>query len=302
MPPFRILKTICLRHNHWVLLLLFSIPSLWSQEENSDSLPRWKHQHSIGILLNQASFSNWLAGGVNNFSGTFNASYNLNFKNKHWDWTNRLDLALGYARTNESSDYTKMDDQLVFQSVLKVRSEKAWNFSSSFDLKTQNAPGSIVLDKNQPDKIQSTHFFSPAYMQLGTGLAYAKGDSFQLQWNPINARVIVVDADFTKDLAAGETYFGVAAGKSSRWEAGVSVSMKSNIEVATNILLRNKLNVVTNYLEEFKNVDFDYTLTSQMKVNKHVSALFELQLIYDDNAIADLQVRQIFGLSIALPY
>jgi CRISPR/Cas system CMR-associated protein Cmr1 (group 7 of RAMP superfamily) len=158
------------------------------------------------------------------------------------------------------------------------------------------------LDKNQPDKIQSTHFFSPAYMQLGTGLAYAKGDSFQLQWNPINARVIVVDADFTKDLAAGETYFGVAAGKSSRWEAGVSVSMESNIEVATNILLRNKLNVVTNYLEEFKNVDFDYTLTSQMKVNKHVSALFELQLIYDDNAIADLQVRQIFGLSIALPY
>jgi hypothetical protein len=90
---------------------LFSIPSLWSQEENSDSLPRWKHQHSIGILLNQASFSNWLAGGVNNFSRTFNASYNLNFKNKHWDWTNRLDLALGYARTNESSDYTKMDDQ-----------------------------------------------------------------------------------------------------------------------------------------------------------------------------------------------
>jgi hypothetical protein len=68
-------------------------------------------------FLNQASFSNWLAGGVNNFSGTFNASYNLNFKNKHWDWTNRLDLALGYARTNELSDYTKMDDQLGLKTL-----------------------------------------------------------------------------------------------------------------------------------------------------------------------------------------
>jgi len=34
-----------------------------------------------------------------------------------------------------------------------------------------------------------------------------------------------------------------------------------------------------------------------MKINNFMSAQFELQLLYDDNAIAKIQIRQVFGVS-----
>jgi hypothetical protein len=39
-----------------------------------------------------------------------------------------------------------------------------------------------------------------------------------------------------------------------------------------------------------------------MKVNEYLSAMIEVQLVYDDNALSDLQLRQVFGIAIALPF
>jgi len=39
-----------------------------------------------------------------------------------------------------------------------------------------------------------------------------------------------------------------------------------------------------------------------MKVNDYLSAMIELQLVYDDNALKDLQLRQVFGIAIGFPF
>jgi hypothetical protein len=39
-----------------------------------------------------------------------------------------------------------------------------------------------------------------------------------------------------------------------------------------------------------------------MKVNEYLSAILEAQMLYDDNALADLQFRQVFGLAVSLPF
>jgi hypothetical protein len=57
------------------------------------------------------------------------------------------------------------------------------------------------------------------------------------------------------------------------------------------------MNLISNYLKEFKNFDLDYTMGIDMKINNFMSAQFELQLLYDDNAIAKIQTRQVFGVS-----
>ena len=175
--------------------------------------------------------------------------------------------------------------------------------SSSFNLKTQNAPAFLyVQEGNEIVKIKTSAFFSPAYMRLGIGIAHDKGDTFSLQLNPLTARLIVVDRSFTRQLTQGETFFGVAPDKTSRWEAGATFALQSKIELIKNVLLSTRLSLITNYIDEFQNVDFDYTGSLNMKVNDYLSALFEIQLLYDDNALADLQTRQVFGLVIALPF
>lgn len=284
-------------------LSLFVCQLLFAQETKNDSVPTWKQEKKLGVLINQSSFDNWLAGGVNSFSGTLNFDYDLAYQNEKWNWTTTLDAALGYAKNMGDDYFNKTEDQLEINTILLRKSERAINFSSSFNLKTQNAPGNIFVEENGSiEKIKTSAFFSPAYLRLGAGIAFKKDDLIALQFNPINVRLIVVDQMFTAALSEGETFFGVAADKTTRWESGASFALQSKLNVAKNIELLNNLSLVANYLEEFKNIDLDFTSTLNMKVNEYLSAILEVQFLYDDNALADLQFRQVFGLAVSLPF
>ena len=276
---------------------------LFAQEKKVDSLPRWQHQRKLGVLLNQSNYDNWLAGGTKNFSGTINFDYRLNFNGEKWKWLSTLDMALGYAKTEDEAQAQKTEDQLEINAIVERKTSSRWNFSSTFNLKTQNASGYAMVELNDTiERQRTTRFFSPAYLRLGIGISYTKDERFAFQFNPLTARLILVDRSFTQNLAQGEQYFGVDPDKIARWEAGVALAIQSKIEIVKNVFFYNRLSLVTNYLEELKNVDFDYTAKFDMRVNKYLSTIFETQLLYDDNALADLQVRQVFGLSVALPF
>ena len=129
-----------------------------------------------------------------------------------------------------------------------------------------------------------------------------KKKEFVLEFNPLTARLIIVDRVFTQNLAQGETFFGVEADKTTRWEAGASLALQSELMILKNVILSQQLSLVANYLQEFKNIDVDYTINFNMKVNEYLSAILETQILYDDNALADLQFRQVFGLAVSLPF
>ena len=70
------------------------------------------------------------------------------------------------------------------------------------------------------------------------------------------------------------------------------------VEIAKNIIWENKFNFYINYLEETKNVDFDWNANFRFKVNSVVSGTFIIHLLYDDDLLADLQVRELLGLGV----
>lgn len=286
-----------------MFLGLFVSSMLSAQEVKGDSLSKWKQERKLGVLINQSSFYNWLAGGMNSFSGTLNFDYHLHYQSDQWDWTTTLDAALGYAKNMGQDYFNKTEDQLEINTLLALKSSRRWNFSSSFNLKTQNAPGNNFIETaGNIERIKTSGFFSPAYMRLGLGMAYKKEKELALQFNPLTARLIVVDRVFTQNLAQGETFFGVEADKTTRWEAGASFALQSELMILKNVVMSNQLSLVANYLDEVKNVDVDYTINFNMKVNEYLSAILEAQMMYDDNALADLQFRQVFGLAVSLPF
>lgn len=286
-----------------MFLGLFVSSMLSAQEVKGDSLPKWKQERKLGVLINQSSFYNWLAGGMNSFSGTLNFDYHLHYQSDQWDWITTVDAALGYAKNMGQDYFNKTEDQLEINTLLALKSSRRWNFSSSFNLKTQNAPGNNFIETaGNIERIKTSGFFSPAYMRLGLGMAYKKEKELALQFNPLTARLIVVDRVFTQNLAQGETFFGVEADKTTRWEAGASFALQSELMILKNVVMSNQLSLVANYLDEVKNVDVDYTINFNMKVNEYLSAILEAQMMYDDNALADLQFRQVFGLAVSLPF
>ena len=64
-----------------------------------------------------------------------------------------------------------------------------------------------------------------------------------------------------------------------------------------NMIIENKLNLFQNYLEDPLNIDIDYTFNLELTINKYFSTNLLLQLLYDDNALPEIQLKEVFGVS-----
>ncbi len=286
-----------------VILFLGFLNTVFAQNEKSkDSL--WIKERKIGVLANQVNFREWLGGGTNSFNGIVNLDYKIYRKQNQWDWTIILDASLGFAKTESSDFYKKTVDHFEINSVLVRVGENPWGFSSSINLKSQWIAGYNFSEGSSGEEIRTkiTDFLSPLYTRFGLGFTYKKSKFFSLQIEPLTGRLIYVSDQFTKDLTPGETYFGVKTNRQTRWEVGLSFSTQGEWPLLPNVILRNKFNLISNYLEEFKNFDFDYTMTIDMKINNYLSTQLEIQLVYDDNAIAKMQSRQVFGVSVGFSF
>ena len=64
-----------------------------------------------------------------------------------------------------------------------------------------------------------------------------------------------------------------------------------------NMFFENKLNLFQNYLEEPLNIDIDYMVSLEFTINKFLSTNILVQLLYDDNAAPEIQLKEVFGIS-----
>ena len=62
------------------LVLLFISSCVFAQETVTDSTKHWTRKGVFTFLANQSSFSNWQAGGQNNFAGNIGFNYDFNYK------------------------------------------------------------------------------------------------------------------------------------------------------------------------------------------------------------------------------
>lgn len=249
----------------------------------------WEKKALFTVLLNQASFNNWLAGGQNSISGTVGFKYDANYKSETWTWDNKLMSSYGLTKL-QGQELQKTDDRVEFNSLLGKKATGEWYYSAFFNFKTQFDSGVDPADKS----MKISHFFSPAYFQLGIGMLYKKDDNFKINVAPATSKLIMVHKHFTE---LGPS-FGVEQGESTRFEFGAALNGYYKFNIMENVSAENILNLYTNYLEDAKNVDVDYTLNIVMKVNKYMSTNLSFQTIYDDNAFAGFQTREVIGVGI----
>ena len=252
----------------------------------------------ITTLLNQSQYSNWIAGGINNLSLTLLLDYDYTLKKGDLEWINRLDGAYGLVK-NQDESIKKNEDRLELYSLLALKNKGRWSYSALFNLKSQWSNGYeySINSIGVQDRSLTTKFLSPAYSQIGVGMFYKKDDNFWFNYALLSARYIRVNPVFTESLLDGENYFGVEKGKTGRFEAGGIISAYFKKEIMKNMILENKLNLFQNYLEDPLNVDIDYTFNLELTINKFFSTNLLLQILYDDNALPEIQLKEVFGVS-----
>ena len=267
-----------------------------------DTIPNgWKSDGKVTLLLNQASFSNWTAGGENSFSGNLGIDYKLNYKKNDFTWDNRIIAAYGLLQTQNSNFEKKTDDQLEINSLFAKKSKGYWYYSFVVNFRTQFSPGYFYSkDVNGAEiRQENTSFMSPGYLLFGPGMYWKENDNFKLNFAPLTSRFTFVDGAYTSVPGYVDgSYFGIDANKSMLYELGFSASAYYKFTIMENVTAENILSLYSNYLDKPQNVDLYYTLNIVMKINKVLSADFNFQTIYDDNAFAGFQIKEVFGLGV----
>ncbi|WP_158796820.1 DUF3078 domain-containing protein [Pedobacter sp. L105] len=283
-------------------------PAAKKDTSKADTAKRWTIHGENTFLINQSSFSNWAAGGVNSVAGNIVLNYDFNYKKDKWSWDNKA--IFGYGLSKQADVGTrKNDDRLILNSLLGYQAAPHWLYTFYANFQTQFTKG---WQYNGDARTLISDFLAPAYLTLGPGFAYKKSDNFRVNFSPVASRLIIVRNDSLSNAGA----FGVDPGQKLHYEFGASLDAYYKFNIMQNISLENILKLYSNYLDKPQNVYTDYTANLFMKVNKFVTVNAGVEMIYDDKTnipVVDntgtvtgnkkaLQVKQIFGAGLTYKF
>lgn len=294
------------------ILLIASFSLLWIAGYSQATPPKdttkyWAIHGQNTFLINQSSFSNWAAGGVNSVAANIVLDYDFNYKKGVWSWDNKAIAGYGISKQN-GTGWRKNDDRIILNSLLGRQASKYWLYTFYMNFQTQFTKGYNYDAAGNRTLISAP--FAPASLTFGPGFAYKQSDNFRVNISPAAARITIVQNDSLSSIGA----FGVTPGKKSLFEFGASLDAYYKVNLATNIAFENILKLYSNYLKTPGNIYMDYTANIFMKVNKLVTVNAGLELISDPNTKVPvqkngvteyhslLQTKQIFGAGVTYKF
>lgn len=266
----------------------------------------WQKSITGGINFNQASFSNWVGGGVNSVAiGGVVAARALYEKGKT-SWDNTADFQLGYI--TQRGVTRKASDQLILISVLGHKLAPKWDLFASGTFNSFFAPG-FVYDKLPAgaSAFNVSGFFSPAQLTLAWGIAYKPNDEFSLRLSPFAPRFTFLADDAVRYRTGTDGViipdptakaYGVEAGRSSRSE-WLSLQLQAvwNKKLSETVSLNARYQLYANY-QQLNAIDHRVDLLLTAKLNRYLSTTFGLIGLYDKDFFDGLQVQQTLGIGL----
>jgi len=257
---------------------------------DSDSmLIYWTEKNTFGVNLSEVAFVNWNSGGNNSVSALFYANFQRDFEKDHTIWKNSATMRYG-INAQEGREIRKTEDELRFSSSFGFRKDSIsnWYYSARFSFNTQFSNGYKYPDTEVP----ISQFMAPGYTFLGAGTEFSHPEEeLTVYLSPITFKsTFVLDQKL-----ANEGMFGVEPavtdelgniikeGEKLRTEFGFLVTSDFSKEVFDNINLNNQLSLYSDYLNNFGNIDVDWQLAVNMKVNDFVKANIGAHIRYDDD-------------------
>lgn len=253
----------------------------------------WKTLEEIGLYFNQVSFNNWNAGGANSISAIFNGKVQANYKSEKLFWNSNLFIRYGVNK-QESEPLRKTEDAIsIISNFGYEKNENSnWFYSTRFSFNTQFADG-----YNNPDEEPISRFMAPAYLFMGAGLEYGRHiEKLSFYASPLTLKTtFVLDKNLANSGAFGvnPAIFDmdgniIKEGDTVRSEFGFLLTNQYQNEVFENIMLNSLIRLYSDYLNNFGNIDLEWEINFDFKVNKYVSAIFGSHLRYDDDIKTEL--------------
>jgi hypothetical protein len=261
------------------LILAVILPTLaWSQ---ADTVKKWQWTGITGINLNQASFTNWTAGGVNSVAFSALGKYTGNYKKDKLTWNNNLNLQYGMLKEKGES-LTKNEDLIELISTLGYSIAKKWSAAGYVSFRTQFADG---FDEDN-DSIRISTFMAPAYLTLSPAFRYEPNDWFYLLLSPATAKITFVTDQDLADLGS----FGVkpaeknengdilVSGEKTLVYLGPFLEAYMKKEVAKNLTYESRFNVLYTFMNRDNLESYDADVSWENFLNYNIAKYFSVSL------------------------
>lgn len=284
---------------------------------------KWTQKNKAGLDINEVTFVNWNAGGSNSISALFKIVSGLRYKRDNLIWRSEIRTRYGVNK-QENYKLRKTEDELELISSIGYRKDTLtnWYYSGRFNFKTQYSNGYKYPNRDNP----ISRFMAPGYLFIGGGVEYGKNlEKLSFYFSPLTFKgTFVLDQDLAD---AGS--FGVEPaeydalenrikkGRNARTEMGILVTNAYETEVLENIYIRNQFSLYTDYLKDFGNIDIDWEVVFDFKVNDFVKATLGSHIRYDNDiktqgetAVVDefvekgakLQWKQLLGVGVIMDF
>lgn len=276
-------------------LLIFCAISILNFAQNEADTTYWKKGGNYAFNFTQVSLTNWSAGGQNSVSGVTKLQLFANYKEGNTSWDNLIDLGYGLSKV-ENLALQKNEDIIDLQSKLGIKASKFLNYSASLSLKSQFAPGY----SDETNTVITSNLFAPAFITLAVGMDYKPNDIISLMVAPLTGKITIIG----DKVIDSRTYGLESEDALTRMEFGASLKTLINTKIIKNVGLTSELGLFTNYLNNPQNIDVDWKVGINMKINDYLSAQVDTRLLYDADIVeagaekAKIQFKELLGIGL----
>lgn len=269
-----------------VLFILSSAVLLAQPKVDTAYKMGWTPQGTVGINLNQISFSNWVQGGENSLSFSGLANFGLYYKSNSWFNANKLKLA--YGRSKTSTKYYTTDNELRLENVI-IRN-LGWKVNPYFsnEVRTGIANG---YDYSTTPETQIIAFFDPGYINQSLGFIYAK--------KVFNSRIgIGLQETFTNQFTKFSDDPATTEIEKFKIESGIESVSELNYDFLKNMNYTSRLRLFSRFKSlDVWDVNWDNIITA--KINDYFNVNFNFNLIYQKDQSLRTQIKEALQLGIS---
>ena len=269
----------------------------------------WTNTVTAGINLGQTYYSQWAAGGYNNFSLSGAVDAKANYSKGKLLGNSRLQLDYGQLYSADKPIFQKTKDRIYLESKWGYETPvKHLSYSASFDFKTQfgnnyNYGTPKSNGETEPSKQDwlnartlKSGFFAPAYVNLGLGVLWTPAPWISVNFAPLTGGAVFVTIPqlrytYGMDLVSGETDAAARkeayiegrddAFRSARLELGAQLKIDASWVINEVFNYNTQVALFYNYLKPKyePRVTWDNKIT--WKMTKYFGITFATNLIYD---------------------
>ena len=273
-----------------VLLLSLSTP-VFAQDEAVEDSTAWQTNLTAILAGSQASYDNWVEGGINSLAFTASLNGDASRTTANWITKHEGRFALGSLK-QDTLDFRKADDLIQLSSTFQYKNDRGlakWNPTASFTLRTQFIDG---FDYSGEEEVRVSSFFAPATLTQTIGLTYQPEEWFSWLIG-FAAKETVVGIESLREN------YGNDPDETIRFEPGFDSTMKLNRDIFENVNLKSGLSI----FGAFGNIDkpdvrWENLVT--MSVNSWLTVNFEFVTFYDLDLSDEVQFKQVLSTGVSL--